>query len=248
MERFRVYGIEGVSQVVKTVTGELYTEYDGAVLGVFDWIDGENILDENITKTHEYEILSRVYTVPTDGLTIPRCDFSASKADDFHNNLARVLDQNILNLFNANRDTINYNASRLKLFADRCEKITAPFFITHSDAGSNIMLGTDGKYYLIDWDAPEIAPPERNAWFFMNRQWAMDAFHDSLKKAGINYKLNSNILAYFCYHFWFLYLNNGLEAYFDKGNSDGKVLDELTEYLAPNCWINKIVAFADKVE
>lgn len=247
LERFSLYSIDCVSKVVKTAKGELYTEYDGAVVGLFDWIDGENVQNES-TKLHEYEILSRVYAVPVNGLDIPKDDFSIAESEKFFANLARVQDREILNVFDENRDRINSNAARLKLYSDRSAKLNVPFFITHSDAGSNIMVGADGKHYLIDWDAPVIAPPERSAWFCMHWEWATDAFNGYLNDAGIEYKLNIDILAYYCYHFWFLYLNNCLEAYFDRGNFDGKVLADLKEYLDRDYWISKMVEFVDKLE
>lgn len=36
-------GIDFISRIVKTANGSLSSRFDGAVLGLFDWIDGENI-------------------------------------------------------------------------------------------------------------------------------------------------------------------------------------------------------------
>jgi hypothetical protein len=135
MEQFRLYSIEGVSQVAK-ITGELYTEYNSAVVGVFDWINGDN---------------------------------------------------------------------------------------------------------------PIIAPPERDAWFCMHWQWAMDAFHNSLGKVGIDYRPSSDILAFYCYHFLFSYLGYYFDSYFDKGNVDDIVLADLSAYLKQDCWINSNLTFVDKL-
>ena len=36
-------GIDFISSIVRTADGHLWTDFDGAVLGVFNWIDGENV-------------------------------------------------------------------------------------------------------------------------------------------------------------------------------------------------------------
>jgi len=60
----------------------LFSDFESAVLGVFEWIDGENIQNEQ-TKIAEYNILGKVYTVPTGGVPIMREDFSDKNADKF---------------------------------------------------------------------------------------------------------------------------------------------------------------------
>ena len=37
------HGIDFISRTVKTKDGGLSTRFDGAILGVFEWIDGENV-------------------------------------------------------------------------------------------------------------------------------------------------------------------------------------------------------------
>jgi len=57
-------GIYFISRIIKTKQGELSSYFDSAVVGVFDWLDGENIQDER-TKTPEYQMLAKVYTIPS---------------------------------------------------------------------------------------------------------------------------------------------------------------------------------------
>ncbi|MDR0813199.1 MAG: aminoglycoside phosphotransferase family protein [Oscillospiraceae bacterium] len=246
LERLSLCGIDCVSKVVKTAKDELFTEYDGAVVGMFDWIDGDNIQNES-TKLAEYKILSRVYTVPYDGLSIPKCELDTAAVDKLQNLTRRVQERQILTVFSENRGRIEHNAKRLKLFAERCKTISPPLFITHGDAGGNIIVGNKGKHYLVDWDDPVIAPPERDAWFGIHRRWELDAFNADLQSVGIDYKLNTDVLAFYCYHFWFLYLIYYLETYLDIGNPDGKVSDDLRAYFAADFWINDELEFANKL-
>ena len=63
------HGTKLISRIVKPKEGGLSARFDGAVLGVFDWIDGENVQNEQ-TKIAEYSILGKVYAVPVGGVPI----------------------------------------------------------------------------------------------------------------------------------------------------------------------------------
>jgi len=69
IEHINKHGIDFISKIMKSKTGSLFTLFDDAVFGIFDWIEGENKEDEQ-SKVHEYQLLAKVYTVPTDGLDI----------------------------------------------------------------------------------------------------------------------------------------------------------------------------------
>ena len=56
------------------ISGRLFTCFDGAVLGVFQWIDGKNI-ETDATKAFEYQMLANIYRIPADGLNIRREQF-----------------------------------------------------------------------------------------------------------------------------------------------------------------------------
>jgi spectinomycin phosphotransferase len=45
--------------------------------------------------------------------------------------------------------------------------------LTHSGApGDNVIVGDDGRLYLVDWDDLMLGPPERDAWFYLNAREA----------------------------------------------------------------------------
>lgn len=218
---------------------------------MFEWVEGENIQDER-TKIQEYQMLARVYTVPSDGLSIPRENFSCKSADLFFEQCERLNGRQaeetavkILELFHENRDTIAYRAERLRLFSERCRTNTSPFFITHGDAGGNIIVNGE-KFTIVDWDDPILAPPERDAWFCLHWDWAADAFHKALRENGIEYTLSSEQLVYYCYHSFFWYLTEYLATYFEIGNRGGDMHEELSNYFSG--WIKDNLLFADTIQ
>jgi Ser/Thr protein kinase RdoA (MazF antagonist) len=227
-------GIDFISKIAKTAEGRLSSLFDGAVVGVFGWIDGENIENEK-TKSAEYNMLARVYAVPSSGISIPREDFSGSSADMFFDRWKTIQDRGFRLLFEKNRAKIEHRAARLKRFSALCRGDASDFFITHGDAGGNVIESGD-RHFIVDWDNAMLAPPERDAWFCMSRDWAMAAFNVALREKRISYALRPERLAYYCYDFFFFYLN----AYVDASTH----VDIVEEYI--DGWIEESFKYADE--
>lgn len=136
-------------------------------------------------------------------------------------------------------------AGRLVEFAERCKADRSNFYITHGDAGGNVIVNDD-KFYIIDWDEPKLAPPERDAWFCMHWGWAMDAFHNALRQNDIEYTLNPDRLAFYCYHNFFLYLTEYLAAFHDLPDMRSALLEGITEYF--DGWIKENLQYAGGIK
>lgn len=198
------HGIGFISRIVKTADKRLFTRFGGAVLGLFDWIDGENI-ETDETKIPEFNMLAKVYTVPHSGLKIPCEDFNGKSADGFFEQWNAISDARTNSLLERNRATLEYRAKRLSHFAGLCQGDDSNFYITHGDAGGNFIVAKD-KHYIVDWDDSILAPPERDAWVMGYRDWARCLFQQSLRRTGIDYTLRPERLAYYSYHMFFYWL------------------------------------------
>ena len=232
------HGIDFISRIVKTTSSRLSIRYDGAVLGVFDWIDGENI-ETDTTKIPEYQMLAKIYAVPSFGVPIPRENFSAKSADVFFTQWNVLDDKQLRSLLEKNRAKLEYRAARLKHFADLCKGDTADFYITHGDAGGNLLVNGD-RYFIVDWDEPLLAPPERDAWVMCSRDWARDAFQNALRQNGITHTLRSERLAYYCYHYFFFYLCSYLDGF-----TQLDTVQQIEEYI--DGWIEDSIMYADQI-
>ena len=230
------HGIDFISRIVKTKNGDLSAHFNDAVLGIFDWIDGEHI-ETDATKIPEYQMLAKVYTVPSNEVHIFHEDFSGNCADKFFTQWNVLNDEQLLALLEKNRDKIQHRAERLKHFAKICKGDTAGFFITHGDAGGNLIVNGD-KYFIVDWDNSILAPPERDAWVMCSRDWAREAFHNALRQNGISHTLRLERLAYYCYYYFFFYLT----AYLD-GFTQTDTVQEIEDYL--DSWIEESIKYAD---
>jgi hypothetical protein len=186
--------------------------------------------------------MAQVYTVPASGLSISREDFTEKSAELFFKQWNSLGNPQILELFEDNRAKLEHRAERLKHFALLCQKDMTGFFITHGDAGGNIIINGD-KFCIVDWDDPMLAPPERDAWFCLHWNWAMDIFNDALRQNGIYYTLRPERLAYYCYHSFFFYLTEYLTTFFEIGNRGGDMVQKLCAYF--ECWIEDEIKYAD---
>lgn len=233
-------GIDFISRAVKTLNNSLFTHFDGAVLGVFHWLEGENI-ENNETKIPEYQMLGKIYSLPTGEIDIPREDFSGESADTFARQWKATKDSDILALLEKNREKLEYRLGRLQHFSELCRGDTRGFYITHGDAGGNFFVGKD-KNYLIDWDDVLLAPIERDAWVMGFREWARCLFQKILRQNGIEYTLRPERLAYYCYYMFFFWLTwlvkcsdaEDIENYF-KGYDEERIeyADELWKQANP---------------
>ncbi|MDR3122034.1 MAG: aminoglycoside phosphotransferase family protein [Clostridiales bacterium] len=251
------HGIDFISRIVKARDGGLSTRFDGAVLGLFDWIDGENI-ETDATKFPEYQMLAKVYAVPSRGLFVPREDFSDKSAAAFFKQWNALgagdlpqTETQLLFLLEKNRAKIEHRAGRLRRFADLCQAqgkdqvqdqnkgCAEGFFITHGDAGGNFIV-SDDRHFIVDWDNPVLAPPERDAWVMCGHAWARDAFQNALRQNGIAYTLRPERLAYYCYHYFFFYLTSFLDGF-----TRGGAVQEIEEFF--DGWIERSFEYADRI-
>ncbi|MDR1739819.1 MAG: aminoglycoside phosphotransferase family protein [Bacteroidales bacterium] len=232
------HGIDFICKITETKDGRLFSKFDGAILGVFNWIDGENIETDD-TKIPEYQMLAKIYNVPAQGLPIICEDFSAKGAEIFFKQWACVDNEELKTLLEKNRAKLEHRAARLKWFSGLCQNDTESFVITHGDAGGNLIKDKD-KYFIVDWDNPVFAPPERDAWVMCSRSWARDAFQSALQKNGINYTLRIERLAYYCYQFFFFYLSSYIDGFTENDS-----VQEIEKYL--DCWIEDSIAYTDKI-
>jgi hypothetical protein len=239
-------GIDFINKIVKTYNGELYSIFNSAVLGVFKWIDGENIETDD-TKIPEYQMLCKIYPLTKQGFDIPTVEFSDDMAIRFYEKWEKLKDaplneanDAVHSIFEHHSEKLSHCALRLSHFASLCQKNKADFYITHGDAGGNFFVG-NGRHYFVDWDEVMYAPLERDAWVMCCRDWARKLFNDTLRENNIQYTLRPERLAFYCYHMFFHYLGEFLEDFMLHSKSK-----RIEDYFDDG-WIEERIQFADKI-
>ena len=76
-------GIDFGGKIIKTRENKLYSNFDTAVIGLFEWVDGKNV-ETNQTKSAEYQMLCKIYLLTKPGLRIPTALFSDDESKRFY--------------------------------------------------------------------------------------------------------------------------------------------------------------------
>nr|MDD6336226.1 aminoglycoside phosphotransferase family protein [bacterium] len=237
-------GIDFVGHIIKTRDGRLCPQFDTALMGMFEWVDGENI-EKDDTKAPEYQMMCKVYQLTKPGLGIPAASFSDDAAVRFYQQWDRLKSAPktdgtdlVLSTFERFGGEIAHCALRLSQFAERCREDGGDFYLTHGDAGGNFFTG-NGRNYIFDWDEAMYAPIERDAWVMGCYDWARKLFNDTLKGNHIPYQLRPERLAFYCYHMYFFYLGEFLKVHPMSDKSQ-----RILEYFEDS-WIKSRIKFAD---
>ncbi len=238
-------GISFIPQIIKTKNCELFCCFNQGIVGVFEFIVGQNTEEYPIELL--FERLAKIYKLKTDNLRIEIETFDMSIIDNYLCLKNEILDCNtqeakqVIELLTSKTDLLKNYEERLELFSRRCIDERSNFHITHGDAGGNCIINGE-SLTIIDWDYPKLAPPERDAWFFINN-------NDLIGKISniIDYDLKIERLCYYCYYSFFYYLTEYLKAYlFVESIYKNDINTNLISYF-DSCWIFKQLSFADGI-
>jgi hypothetical protein len=97
-----------------------------------------------------------------------------------------------------------------------------------------------GRYFIVAWDNPILAPLERDAWVMCSRDWAREAFQRALRQNNIEYAIRNERLAYYCYQFFFFYLISYING-FTQAND----IQEIEAFI--DGWIKDSFEYADRI-
>lgn len=235
-------GIGFIPKVIGTKTGCLYSRFRQGTAVVFEHIPGE--LSENYTTEQLYGLLARVYRLNTDGLEMETETFEGKKAEVFQDLQSRPeLPAGVKTALAEKSPDISRYLGRLMQLSAVCKGNKEHFHITHGDAGGNCVI-SGGRLSIVDWDGAMLAPIERDAWIYICDKAAMDKINSILLENGIAYELEQNRLCYYCYDFFFHYLNEYLRSLAENQWQREEIAKGLVGYLA-DCWIYERLDAAD---
>lgn len=246
-ESFRVIdflnqnNIDFISKNIKTKDGKLTCDFEGGVVGLFEYIDGEHSDDYPLESL--FEKYSLIYKVNVDNLNIKREDFRASTVELFESNLAKMKEDNfryekIISFFESKKEAIEKYKNRVKSIGKNCEINKNDFHVTHGDGQGNVIICQDG-IKIIDWDVPLYSPIERDAWVFLDNQKTLDRFNKIINKNDIHYTLKKERLYYYCFLFFFYYLAEEIEIVMNIEDEKKieKVFGDMQDLFSNSNWL-----------
>jgi spectinomycin phosphotransferase len=101
------------------------------------------------------------------------------------------------------RNKINHLIERAEQLASEIQAGPVDFVLCHTDIhGGNMLIGENGDFYIVDWDAPVLAPKERDLMFIGG---GIDEIWKSKRDEAVFYEgygeteINFSVLAYYRY-------------------------------------------------
>jgi spectinomycin phosphotransferase len=177
LEELHALGIDTVSRPLRTGADRLSVVVEERPLIIFDFVDGHSgrALDYDVEQY--VGLLARIHrSTALVTVSLPHEDFRLPWAEQFEQLFARVLREPpatapraaVRQLMEHHRDQVERDWATLAALARACRHASWTPRLTHGDAlGDNLIVDDDGRLYLIDWDAPLLAPAERDTWFFL---------------------------------------------------------------------------------
>lgn len=209
-------GIPNITAPLETLSGQLWCSLgdDSAVL--YSFVEGENAVGTGLSERqwtefgqtlraiHDPGIALQVAgQLPHETFDIPSLAkvFEVDQAIKTHE-LEHPAQQQLAAIWTERRDLILHAGARAKQLGTRLQRANLKFVLCHSDIhAANIMVSGE-RLYLVDWDSPKLALPERDLLFVVGSPIARRVLPKEETQFFAGYgdtPVNIEALAYFRY-------------------------------------------------
>jgi len=201
-------GIPHVIPIIKTRQGHFQHYFDDFTIIVFPFIEGKDGFSRKLNKEqwvtfgktmrqiHEINLpltlqsLIRRETYTPKWRQAVRALYSIIESKPSGDEIALKL----LNFMKTHQATIHCLVNRAEQLAQQLQNQTVEFVLCHADIhGGNVLIGENDIFYIVDWDAPLLAPKERDLMFIgggvanvWNNPWEEELFYQGYGKSPIN--------------------------------------------------------------
>jgi spectinomycin phosphotransferase len=208
----------GVVQIIPpiiTTQGQPVQRMEGYTLIVYPFVEGENGFKRTLTKDQWIQLgkaMRQVHqtVIPLSIQNQIRRETYASKWREAVRELYPIIDSEpigdesalkLLKFMKENKSVIQDLVDTAESLSYKIQQESSPLVLCHSDIhAGNVLIDTNEKLYIIDWDEPMMAPIERDLMFIgggvgnvWNNIQEIDYFYEGYGKAQIN----QAILAYY---------------------------------------------------
>jgi spectinomycin phosphotransferase len=176
---------QAVPQVIAplpSVHARIWEKVDDLYFSLYPFITGRPVVDTGMSEAHWVEfgaLLRRLHScaLPRElAATIRRETFTPKMLTYTRELHARMpaltprdpLQEELATFWLGQHDTIRMVIERMQALAGRLQNSALEFVPCHADAHTaNLLLSTDDRLYLVDWDEAMLAPKERDLMFIL---------------------------------------------------------------------------------
>lgn len=202
---------EGIQQIIpplKTSQGQLSQQIDASTLIVYPFIEHQNGFSQILTDDQWLtlgKVMRKIHAcqVPqTIQNRIKRETYSPQWRDIVRSFYAHMEAKptgdewavKLLTFMKDHKEEIHHLVDRAEFLSQKMPQNSAEFVLCHADIhGGNVLIDPNGFLYIIDWDAPIMAPKERDLMFIgggvanvWNDPHEVECFYQGYGKTEIN--------------------------------------------------------------
>lgn len=180
-------GISNIIPPLATRTGQLWASLDEFKLILYLYVEGRDGYGANLSDNHWRELgaaLKRIHTMTLPFALrerIPAETYSPCYRDSLKSFLERIQTEGCADpvaaqlaaFLRARRSMISDLVERAERLAQALQARQPEFVVCHADIhAGNVLMGTDGMLYIVDWDNPILALKERDLMYAGGGQFA----------------------------------------------------------------------------
>ena len=173
-------GIQEIIPPFKTRSGQGWADFDDYKIILYPFVEGGNGFERILTDRHKRifgEALKGIHSVripPNLQRLIPQETFSPFYRERMksiqeqveHQTFTEPTAAKLAALTKSKREEIKHLIERAETLTAELQSQPLEFVLCHTDIhGGNIIISHTGEFYIVDWDAPLLAPKERDLMF-----------------------------------------------------------------------------------
>jgi spectinomycin phosphotransferase len=175
----RQCGLTPVVAPVPTSSGAPYLAVSGFSLLLYPYVDGSNLWERGLTDPQwtEYgRFLRALHSFPLPDVDLPVEAFVTTAPDRLEALApAAAVSPWVAELWTAHGDTVRRLAGEVRSLAGRAAALDRPQVLCHADIHpGNLLADAGGGLHVVDWDAPIVAPRERDLLFVFSGEYGED--------------------------------------------------------------------------
>ncbi|CAG1014774.1 hypothetical protein ANAEL_05076 [Anaerolineales bacterium] len=210
-------GVKEIISPIETKSNGGWADFGEYKIILYPFIEGKNGFEMTLSDSHKRTLgaaLRRIHTVKTPPelkRTIPQETFSPQWRERVRGFQRQVenstfSDSNAVKLadfIKSRHDEINRLIKRTEELASELQSQSHELVLCHTDIhGANILITSTDQFYIVDWDAPLLAPKERDLMFIgggIDEVWKSKrdeaVFYEGYGKVNIDFA----VMAYYRY-------------------------------------------------
>jgi spectinomycin phosphotransferase len=210
-------GIKEIIAPLEINSSQGWADFGEYKMILYPFIEGKNGFEMELTDEHKRILGAALKSIhsaqipPEPRKQIPHETFSSKFRESMKSFQSQMENQTydetvaakLAEFIKSKQGEINHLIERADNFASELRSQPLEFVLCHTDIhGGNMLIGENGEFFIVDWDAPLLAPKERDLMFIgggIDDNWKtkqdIALFYEGYGKTEINYAA----LAYYRY-------------------------------------------------